>query len=146
MNKCFARCNKLVLNAPGCTHNCLADKQDLKLQNSLHKLLAKSRKLNTIADETLPVIGKQALQILEESSEQGEETSSRKISKSSTSKDELIAGNVDLVEEEEEETEQEERSPRRRVKEGGRRETMVLKQQLDKLMLGKKKRRAKFNV
>ena len=142
-----------MLNAPGCKHNCV------QLYNSVHKLLTKSRNLDTIADEVLPLIGDQALKFIRESEKldlSSTEVEDEEVDVNQEDVQPMLAQHSRDVQQDvqqedqqvEENVEGEENStPKRRgrVQGGGRKGKKVLKQQLDKFMLaGKRKRRVKF--
>ena len=137
----------------------------------MHKLLTKSRNLDTIADEVLPLIGDQALKFIRESekldlsSTEVEDPEvdvnqedvqpmlaqhSRDVQQDVQQEVQQVVQQVvqQEVQQVEENVEGEENStPKRRgrVQGGGRKGKKVLKQQLDKFMLaGKRKRRVKF--
>ena len=151
-----------MLNAPGCTHNCLASKQDLKLKSTLKKLL-KSKKSKKIADSALRVIGDQAFQfVLKSSTHDERQIDSRQqdvvpqhdelpqngdvtLNDDVTTKEE-VTQNDDIYTENEENVEESWSSSSRGEENGSRRGKKELKKQLDMLMLGKKKRRSKLSI
>ncbi|XP_063689957.1 uncharacterized protein LOC134822693 [Bolinopsis microptera] len=148
------KCNKLVLNAPGCKYNCV------QLYNSVHKLLTKTRNLDTIADEVLPLIGGQALKFIRESENSDPSSTEVEEQEVDVNQEDVQpilnevhpSGDVQQevqqdVQQDVQQVEEENSTPKRRgrVQGGGRKGKKVLKQQLDKFMLaGKRKRRAKF--
>ena len=125
----------------------------------MHKLLTKSRNLDTIADEVLPLIGDQALKFIRESEKldlSSTEVEDEEVDVNQEDVQPMLAQHSRDVQQDvqqedqqvEENVEGEENStPKRRgrVQGGGRKGKKVLKQQLDKFMLaGKRKRRVKF--